>query len=183
MAHSPWGTIQESETIEPGVRWVSTPGHGGLMVSLPKAYRRLSDFAWGIGERYGDYLAFEEDVAYAAVYRDVPAWARKDLEKRYGNRRAEELLALTDAEMADEFYRKTIVPYYPLERYVAMEQHGKEKRHAYEVQEKMKVGDVIRLAPSLGMGPLRIQSLKPLRLIGADGTLYAARKRDVWDWA
>ena len=31
-SYSPWGNIQECETLCPGVYSVSTPGHGGIMV-------------------------------------------------------------------------------------------------------------------------------------------------------
>ncbi len=44
----------------------------------------LSDPALRIGEMFGEYITFEEDCAYAAVYADAPALWRAAINSRCG---------------------------------------------------------------------------------------------------
>lgn len=45
-SYSPWGNIQECETLCPGVYSVSTPGHGGIMVRRELAERYSEKKRW-----------------------------------------------------------------------------------------------------------------------------------------
>ena len=58
-----WGKIQQKESITRGIRWLSTPSHGGFAVSSTKALDSMRE----IGERIGDIWYFEEDSAWCAV--------------------------------------------------------------------------------------------------------------------
>ena len=73
---TPWGKADSKTKVADGVYEVSTPGHGGIMVGKAVAARSLSAAALRIGDPFGSFLAFEEDVAYAAVYADRPDWYR-----------------------------------------------------------------------------------------------------------
>ena len=73
---TPWGKADCKVRIAKGVYEVSTPGHGGILVGAAIAIDSLSAEALQVGERFGHFLAFEEDCAYAAVYADRPEWYR-----------------------------------------------------------------------------------------------------------
>lgn len=60
---SPWGAIQDRKQVAPGVWWVSTAGHGGILLSQER---------WdAMPERFRDTFAgpraFEEDCDWALV--------------------------------------------------------------------------------------------------------------------
>jgi len=77
---SPWGRVQHSETLCPGVFLVSTAGHGGIMVSKEMT-AILSPAAIKCGDKYNGYLAFEEDCQENVVLRellDKKMWAIPD---------------------------------------------------------------------------------------------------------
>lgn len=78
MSHSPWGHIQDSTQIEPGVRWVSTASHGGLMVTKDAAARLLSPRAIESvhSTESASYVCFEEDCEYAIAFFEHPEWER-----------------------------------------------------------------------------------------------------------
>ena len=67
---SPWGRIDYSETLLPGVFLVSTPSHGGVMVA-PDTSEFLSPHARRLALKHGEFLCFEEDCASAIVYREL----------------------------------------------------------------------------------------------------------------
>lgn len=69
---TPWGVADVAYQIAEGVWEVSTSSHGGVMVH-DRVSAFLSDPALRIGEMFGEYITFEEDCAYAAVYADAPA--------------------------------------------------------------------------------------------------------------
>lgn len=71
--YTPWGRSQSTTRIAPGLCWVSTAGHGGLMVSWSFAKRHLSPEAQAQGNPWASYLAYEEDCAYA-----IPCWELLD---------------------------------------------------------------------------------------------------------
>ena len=73
---TPWGKADFKVRIAKGVYEVSTPGHGGILIGAAIAIDSLSAEALQVGERFGHFLAFEEDCAYAAVYADRPEWYR-----------------------------------------------------------------------------------------------------------
>ena len=76
MSHSLWGHIQDSTQIAPGVRWVSTAGHGGLMVAKATGERLLSEQARAAAEFSCGCYCFEEDCLYAVAFYERPEWQR-----------------------------------------------------------------------------------------------------------
>ena len=72
MKESPWGTVQSEEKYGRGLTFVSTPSHGGFMISKGVAERRLSDAAMSLGWVYGSYLCYEEDCAACIVMFELP---------------------------------------------------------------------------------------------------------------
>lgn len=78
MISTPWGVSQQVETIARGIHWVSTAGHGGLMVSHGEAKKLLSPKAFEVAHpgMCGGYLCFEEDCSYAVAFFEHPEWKR-----------------------------------------------------------------------------------------------------------
>ena len=70
-SYSPWGNIQECETLCPGVYSVSTPGHGGIMVRRELAEKIFRKEAMGCGFIEGGYLCFEEDCDAQVALREL----------------------------------------------------------------------------------------------------------------
>ena len=78
--NSPWGEVQHSETLCPGVFMIDTASHGGIMVSKDMT-AILSPAARKEGMREGGYLCFEEDCDENIVFRellDKKMWAIPD---------------------------------------------------------------------------------------------------------
>jgi len=73
--YSPWGQVDQSDTLVRGMVFVSTPGHGGLMLTEKFAQKYLSsaaiDRADVIGNGTNKRLCFEEDCAYALVFWEL----------------------------------------------------------------------------------------------------------------
>lgn len=78
---SPWGEIDWSETMIPGIEMVATPSHGGIMVSREASILLSPDLCfeedadenivlrelldqklWRIPDRVQDHAAFEADI-------------------------------------------------------------------------------------------------------------------------
>ncbi len=68
--YSPWGEIDWSETLAPGIEMVATPSHGGIMVDQNAAYL-LSSAARKCGFWEDGYLCFEEDADENVVLREL----------------------------------------------------------------------------------------------------------------
>lgn len=74
ITQSPWGFCQTARELADGVIWVTTPSHGGMMVPM-EVVPQLSEPARKRGERFGDYLCYEEDVAWdIAAYELRQTW-------------------------------------------------------------------------------------------------------------
>ena len=81
--YSPWGEIQRCETLAPGIFFISTASHGGILVSNTVT-RTLSDAARECGFWDGIYLCYEEDCQARVVLRElldrdrqnVPSWVK-----------------------------------------------------------------------------------------------------------
>jgi hypothetical protein len=78
MASSPWGTIQHSTQIAPGLRLVSTASHGGLLLTGKAATRlQISPAALALGSFGGTDYGFEEDIDWAILAWEIPQlWDR-----------------------------------------------------------------------------------------------------------
>jgi len=103
---SPWGQVDQSERLLPGLTMVFTPGHGGLMLTEKFAQKHLSAGAiayadvWGSGA--SKRLCYEEDCAYAIVFWEL---IEKFGEALYG--------AGTDIEERRQSLLQTLSDYYP----------------------------------------------------------------------
>lgn len=84
MSYSPWGKIDNVETIMHGVSIVSTPGHGGIRIT-EKALKHHSfefDFLVKYGAiKMGEYYFFEEDCAMFLMLFDCPTILKTYAEK------------------------------------------------------------------------------------------------------
>jgi hypothetical protein len=83
--YSPWDNIQTRERLADGVYWVSTPGHGGLMVHSEVAEVSLTAEARNEGMlcNYSGvfWYAYEEDCKYAIPFFECPQWLRASREQ------------------------------------------------------------------------------------------------------
>jgi hypothetical protein len=68
--NSPWGEVDDCDTLCPGVFLVSTPSHGGVMVAKDMEVI-LSPAARKCGQRQNGFLCFEEDSTEAIVLREL----------------------------------------------------------------------------------------------------------------
>jgi len=82
---TPWGSAQNARTIQRGVQFYSTAGHGGLGITEAVAEKHLTDAARIAAGRpkQGKYW-FEEDVDAAIPLYEQPEWARAYFGKRFG---------------------------------------------------------------------------------------------------
>lgn len=78
MTYSPWGSIDRTEHLGPGVSSVSTPRHGGIRVSEETARAKLSRHALAKGIHERGFYWFEEDCDWAIV-----AWELEDLRPQF----------------------------------------------------------------------------------------------------
>lgn len=67
---SPWGAVQQRETLAPGIEWVSTASHGGILLSPERHAKVRAKFpgftTWAGG------AAYEEDQDVCAVVVTFP---------------------------------------------------------------------------------------------------------------
>lgn len=78
--YSPWGEVQECDTLCPGVFMVSTASHGGTMIAQDMT-AILSTAASKCGMKHNGFLCFEQDSAENVVFRellDKKLWAVPD---------------------------------------------------------------------------------------------------------
>ena len=84
-SYSPWDSIQQRERLGDGVYWVSTAGHGGLMVHSEVAEISLTAEARNEGMlcNYSgvQWFAYEEDCKYAIPLFECPKWLRVSREQ------------------------------------------------------------------------------------------------------
>jgi hypothetical protein len=62
LVNCPWGQVQSCVEYCRGLKFVSTPSHGGYLVAKVFAKKHLSVAAQKIGVAVGNYLAYEQDV-------------------------------------------------------------------------------------------------------------------------
>lgn len=66
LGGSPWGRVQTKYTVARGIHWISTPSHGGWIISKGLARRLLPEWARArASDRMTGYLAYEEDCLYS----------------------------------------------------------------------------------------------------------------------
>jgi hypothetical protein len=74
IANSPWDQVQTCERLADGVFWVTTAGHGGLMVDAATATEELSAPARQHGMKWGRFICYEEDCACSIPFFERPDW-------------------------------------------------------------------------------------------------------------
>jgi hypothetical protein len=136
--YSPWGEIQESYKIAPGVQWVTTASHGGLMVSEAKARKELSAAAYKLGDKYQGWLCYEEDAQFVIPFYENPEWESSLVSKAGGK---------VTTPVAKE---SAINSYYP--QYFKMLEQG------IDIGRPVKVWDTLRTTRDI---PLRSGSSLP----------------------
>ena len=72
MSYSPWGSIDRTENLTPGVAIVSTPRHGGVRVSKNFALANLSKHARKAAIEESSCYWYEEDADWAIVAFECP---------------------------------------------------------------------------------------------------------------
>jgi hypothetical protein len=72
--NTPWGKSDSKITLARGVSWVSTPSHGGFMISKRFANLYFSAAAVKRGQEYGGYLAYEEDCDATIILFETRAF-------------------------------------------------------------------------------------------------------------
>jgi hypothetical protein len=77
--YTPWGKSNSTETLEPGIVFVDTPSHGGIMVNR-SAIHTLPSNILPAAIPYGEWFAFEEDCAACLVFASRPDLFRKHLQ-------------------------------------------------------------------------------------------------------
>ena len=105
--NTPWGTSDSKTTLARGISFVTTPSHGGFMISVRQARKLLSNAALNRGERYGSYLAYEEDCDAFIPLLELPV---SMLEKLGGIQTEEKLISSLSAWHADYLIERGIQP-------------------------------------------------------------------------
>jgi hypothetical protein len=70
--NTPWGHSDYEKKLERGLTWVSTPSHGGFLIGRALAARLLTPAATACGNKFGNYLAYEEDCDAAIILYELP---------------------------------------------------------------------------------------------------------------
>lgn len=102
--NTPWGKSDHIEKVADGVQWVSTPGHGGLMIKEEVALEKLSEAAREVGEWFNGYLCYEEDIAWVVPLWEAQEWWEKSFQ--YGDKKGR-------PDLQKEYLRKSIEFWYP----------------------------------------------------------------------
>lgn len=67
-----WGSVNTVTNYQRGVRYISTPGHGGFVISKGFAKKNLSIAAQKRAEYYGEYLCYEQDCLACIILLELP---------------------------------------------------------------------------------------------------------------
>lgn len=78
--NTPWGRADHQETLTRGLTIVSTPRHGGVMISKGFAEKNLSEVAIKKALIYNNYLAYEEDCDMSIIIFELPQYFTKENE-------------------------------------------------------------------------------------------------------
>lgn len=78
--HSPWGSIDDAAQEAPGIWWVSTPSHGGYIISQQR--RNAMPEPFRSHRPYAGPLAYEEDCDWSCVVLAWPTeFAQRDVDR------------------------------------------------------------------------------------------------------
>ena len=90
--NSPWDRVQTCRRLLAGVFWVSTAGHGGLMVHKDHAREHLSPAAMKYAMKWGEWYCFEEDCQCSIAFFDNAHIFRAFLEHEPSHEQREQML-------------------------------------------------------------------------------------------
>jgi len=136
--YSPWGPVEQSTPIiSSDLLWVSTAGHGGLMVTKAFAEKHLSAAARKRGEKCGDYVCFEEDCAWQIAAFELKSPYRERLldddtgviREQYDRNRLLEALSFWYADYLIEIGEKPVEPQYARFRKKKLSDHMRKNKH------------------------------------------------------
>jgi hypothetical protein len=108
-AWTPWGIADDVKVVRSGVRWYSTPGHGGLAVSKGVAEKMLSDAARYAGSYANGYFWFEEDCQYAIPLYEHPEWQAGLFVYTFEKDRLLEIIKMYDQQYLDNLANGFII--------------------------------------------------------------------------
>lgn len=80
--HTPWGKAHLQRQLDTGVFWVEVGEYGGLLIEYTTATELLSEKALSIGQRWYDFLAFEQEKDMMVVFYEHPElypWMEEEL--------------------------------------------------------------------------------------------------------
>ena len=117
--NTPWGKADRVVEIARGVKWVSTPSHGGLAVAKGAAEKLLTPAARELANYMGGYYWYEEDQQYSIPFYEHPEWAQ-----------------ITGSSGNKEDFEKNLQKYYP--NYFEMVQSGSGGRSKLQPGMKLK---------------------------------------------
>lgn len=71
--NSLWGEVDYVSPLVDGTAfWVTTPGHGGIVVDAKSDLAlNMNDAAWNVGQAYRNWLCFEEDLDYVVAMSEI----------------------------------------------------------------------------------------------------------------
>jgi len=102
--NTPWGRAQVVYHLARGVRWVDTPGHGGLGVSSGVGSQALTPAARKLAISSGGAYWFEEDVKYAIAFYENPGWQKALVSLAGGQVASKEQLEKTIRHWDPEYF-------------------------------------------------------------------------------
>lgn len=171
---SPWGQVDYKTDLMRGVIWVGTPGHGGMGVAKGVAKKLLSPHAIMMGEEYGGYYWFEEDVAWT-----IAAYDSEVIMNAMNNNSS------FSGKVDRDYLEKTIKDYFP--KYFQDEYRQKASRQfANKVTVKtLQVGDIVTLPEGWTYpGPFQITQIGSTNFIAQDqrsGRMFKFTNRQIKD--
>lgn len=82
---TPWGIALTRQKLADGIFWVETAEHGGLLIASEQAGVLLSAPACRIGQRWNNFLTFEQEYDMLVVFYEHPElypWVEETLTEK-----------------------------------------------------------------------------------------------------
>jgi hypothetical protein len=111
---TPWGRAQYSQTLERGVTFYGTAGHGGLSVTFAWAEKNLTPHAIMLGSVYAGKLWYEEDCQINIVFYEDPDLFQRMMGKRLDRDKFGESIRTWNPEYFDKEYQDACARAYPM---------------------------------------------------------------------
>jgi hypothetical protein len=111
---TPWGRAQYSQTLERGVTFYGTAGHGGLSITFAWAEKNLTPHAIMLGSVYGGKLWYEEDCQINIVFYEYPDLFPRMMGKRLDPSKFGESVRTYNPEYFDADYQAACFLSFPM---------------------------------------------------------------------